>query len=122
MIAAQQVHLAGVLGLQREQVRDALRLVLASIDVVAQEEHLRARTAEFLPSKHLDQVVELPMDIAYEQDFALDSQQIRFFAQYVRSLPYYGKKCLLREQPTRILVVLDELCVGHQTSALAIAA
>ena len=76
MIAAQQVHLAGVLGLQREQVRDALRLVLASIDVVAQEEHLRARAAEFLPSQHLNQVVELTMDVAHDDNLAVDAEEI----------------------------------------------
>ena len=116
MVPPEQVDLSGVLGLQSEEVRHDLWLVLAPVHVVSHEEDLGPSPTELLLSQHLHQVIELSMDVANNQYLPLDPHQVGLLAQNGSRLVHHRQKGLLGEEPARILVILDQLGVGYRAS------
>ena len=66
---------------QTEKVEGDLGPIIASVHVIAQEENLVGRlvgaTLKF--AQHGHQVIELSVDVANDDDFAIDAQKIRLF-------------------------------------------
>lgn len=74
VVASQKKDLIRVASLEGEKVSDALGPMQATIDIVAKKDELLACTTPALLPQHLNEVVELAMDVAKDDNLAIDSQ------------------------------------------------
>ena len=74
VVPSQKKDLIWVASFQGEKISHALGPMHATIDIVAKKHKLLACTAPALLSQHLNQVVELAMDVAKDDYLAVDPQ------------------------------------------------
>ena len=76
VISTQHDDIVGALELQAEKVGCDFRTIVASINIVTQEEHLLVASgarAAFNLAKHGDKIVELAVDVANDDDFTVNT-------------------------------------------------
>ena len=74
VVPSQKKDLIRVASFQSEKISHALGPMHATIDIVAKKHELLACIAPALLSQHLDQVIELAMDVAKDDYLAVDPQ------------------------------------------------
>ena len=83
VVPANEKDLVWKARLQSKQVGDALRTMLAPIDVVTQEQELFTRLAKAKLSKQLNQVVKLAVNVPKDGNLAINSDQVRLIPQHI---------------------------------------
>ena len=83
VVPANEKNLVWKARLQSKQVGDALRTMLAPIDVVTQEQELFTRLAKAKLSKQLNQVVKLSVNVPKDGNLAINSDQVRLIPQHI---------------------------------------